>query len=79
MQTVRARHSAVRDSFVKQPTRAARRRRPARSRSGKAQLYGALNEAFYRYTHDTPEAPFPTFLESLLFEHFPTERSQDAC
>lgn len=78
MDTVRARHSAGRGSFVKRPAGSASHPRHAQSRSDKAKLYGDLNEAFCQYTHDVPEAPFPTFLESLLFEHFPAERSRRA-
>lgn len=68
MNTPRAKHSAVTGPFMARPTGLASRSRRAKSRSETAALYAGLNQAYCRYTHDVPEAPFPTFLESLLFE-----------
>lgn len=78
METARANHAAVRGSFKARPSGLAYRSKRADARSESLGLYRHLSEAFCQYTHDTPEAPFPTFLESLLFEHITAERAQGA-
>lgn len=73
MNTLRASHATARGSFIAASSGSGRRSRRATSRSNTIGLYGHLNKDFYQYVHDVPEATFPTFLESLLYERITAE------
>ena len=69
METVSAKHSAVRSSSSSSKARsAAVRASRAPSPSNADSEYRRLSAAFHRYTDDVPEDSFPTLLESLFLE-----------